>query len=100
MEQNEIIILKTPQQPNYRLFAVASEKIQGRISEKKYWKDKDSGQVYKIKGIITINAYETVPEVLQYLSIGKVVDNEEIWQKRCPNSEFLFFLICEPMEDE
>jgi hypothetical protein len=100
MEQNEIIILKTPQQPNYRLFAVASEKIQGRISEKKYWKDSENGKVYAIIGVMSVVKNEQPPNVLQYMAYGKIINSETIWQKRCPNSEFLFFLICEPMEDE
>jgi hypothetical protein len=100
MEQTDTITLKTPQQPNYRLFAVASGKVQGRISEKKYWKDTDSGQMYVILSVISISHGTEVPSVLQYFALGRLYSHEEIWQRRCKNSEFLFFLICEPMEEE
>jgi len=99
MNTPETIKLKTPQQPKHRLFAVASEKIQGRISEVKYWKNTESGQMYAIVGVIPIAKNEEPPAVLQYMAYGQVIDSETIWLRRCPNSEFLFFLICEPEEE-
>jgi hypothetical protein len=100
MEQSDTITLKTPQQPRHRLFAVASKKIHGRLSERSYWKDAETGDMYVIVQTISIRYKTQVPSVLQYMTFGRIFSYEEIWQKRCKNSDYLHFLICEPMEEE